>query len=324
MARRPGKTRKTTRRTAAPARRRSTKAPAKTTTRPTRRAAAKKPTAPKRAAKTVAKKRPVKRTAPKPARKAAPRVVSGKPVARKAVAAKPAPAKPTGRTPKVAPKTVPTPAPARKTAVAKPAAAPRKAPVGKATTPATVVAPPIAPPPVATVQVPPAEKPRQIAAPIKEMRRVPPVPKRNVAVPVIDLDPEDQETELPLFPSTPSSLDVDHAPQRVREDEATDAIGRKPRAGVDEAVVAGDPDADANAAATTGDEAPGGENPTPGQDDVDLIGRSLGVEYDDDEELRGGAEIYERDRHRWELDPASSDDFRDRLKDGLGPKRSKG
>ena len=41
------------------------------------------------------------------------------------------------------------------------------------------------------------------------------------------------------------------------------------------------------------------------------IGRALGVEYDDDEELQGGDEIAARDRHRWELDPESKDDFDD-------------
>jgi len=45
---------------------------------------------------------------------------------------------------------------------------------------------------------------------------------------------------------------------------------------------------------------------------VEEIGRALGVEYDDDEELQGGDEIAERDRHRWELDPGSSDDFDER------------
>jgi hypothetical protein len=45
---------------------------------------------------------------------------------------------------------------------------------------------------------------------------------------------------------------------------------------------------------------------------VDEIGRALGVEYDDDQELQGGDEIAERDRHRWELDPGSSDDFEER------------
>lgn len=78
------------------------------------------------------------------------------------------------------------------------------------------------------------------------------------------------------------------------------------------ALTAGDVDADWEAAGTVGDEAPGGDNPTPDQDVVDEIGRALGVEYEDDEELQGGAEITERDAHRWELDPASKDDFDDK------------
>ena len=73
------------------------------------------------------------------------------------------------------------------------------------------------------------------------------------------------------------------------------------------ALTSGDVDADWESAETIGDEAPGGDNPTPDQDVVDDIGRALGVEYEDDEELQGGAEIKERDRHRWELDPASKD-----------------
>jgi hypothetical protein len=75
------------------------------------------------------------------------------------------------------------------------------------------------------------------------------------------------------------------------------------------AMTSGDIDADWESAESVGDEAPGGDNPTPDQDVVDDIGRALGVEYDDDEELQGGAEIKERDRRRWELDPASKDDF---------------
>ena len=62
------------------------------------------------------------------------------------------------------------------------------------------------------------------------------------------------------------------------------------------ALTAGDVDADWQSAETVGDEAPGGDNPTPDQDVVDDIGRALGVEYDDDEELQGGAEIADRDR----------------------------
>jgi hypothetical protein len=74
-------------------------------------------------------------------------------------------------------------------------------------------------------------------------------------------------------------------------------------------LTAGDVDARWQDAYAVGDEAPGGDNPTPDQDRVDDIGRALGIQYQDDEELRGGDELTERDRHRWELDPASSEDW---------------
>jgi hypothetical protein len=80
------------------------------------------------------------------------------------------------------------------------------------------------------------------------------------------------------------------------------------------ALTGGDVDADWEEAYTSGEEAPGGENPTPDQDVVEEIGRALGVEYDDAEELKGADKIVQRDRHRWELDPASADDYRDRTK----------
>jgi hypothetical protein len=74
----------------------------------------------------------------------------------------------------------------------------------------------------------------------------------------------------------------------------------------------GDVDANWEDAYSVGDEAPGGDNPTPDQDRVDDIGKALGVEYQDNEELRASDKIADRDRHRWELDPASSEDYRDR------------
>lgn len=73
-------------------------------------------------------------------------------------------------------------------------------------------------------------------------------------------------------------------------------------------LTAGDVDAKWEDAYAIGDEAPGGDNPTPDQNEVDAIGRALGAEYDDDEELMGGDEIGERDAHRWELDPKSRED----------------
>ena len=45
---------------------------------------------------------------------------------------------------------------------------------------------------------------------------------------------------------------------------------------------------------------------------VEDIGKALGVEYQDNEELKGSDKVAERDRHRWELDPASSEDYKNR------------
>jgi hypothetical protein len=74
----------------------------------------------------------------------------------------------------------------------------------------------------------------------------------------------------------------------------------------------GDIDADWESAAAVGEEAPGGDNPTPDQGIVDDLGRAVGIEYQDNEELRGAGKLEERDRHRWELNPASSEDFKER------------
>jgi hypothetical protein len=80
------------------------------------------------------------------------------------------------------------------------------------------------------------------------------------------------------------------------------------------AITGGDVDADLETAYFSGDEAPGGDNSTPDQDVVEDIGRALGIEYQDAEELRGSDKVADRDKHRWELDPASSEDYRDRKK----------
>ena len=42
---------------------------------------------------------------------------------------------------------------------------------------------------------------------------------------------------------------------------------------------------------TEGDEAPGGEDPTPDEDLVDDIGKALGATYDDNEELKASEKI---------------------------------
>ena len=76
-------------------------------------------------------------------------------------------------------------------------------------------------------------------------------------------------------------------------------------------IAAGDPDVDVEDAYFSGEEAPGGDNSTPDQDVVDEIGKAVGLEYQDAEELDTD-KVAERDKHRWELDPASSEDYKER------------
>ena len=66
-------------------------------------------------------------------------------------------------------------------------------------------------------------------------------------------------------------------------------------------------------AGSAGDETVGGSNPTPDQDTVDELGEAAGLTFEDSEELEG-EKVYDRDTHRWELDPASSEDYAERIK----------
>jgi len=77
----------------------------------------------------------------------------------------------------------------------------------------------------------------------------------------------------------------------------------------------GDIDARWEDADSTGDEAVAGDAPTPDQDVVDEIGAAIGVTYQDDEPLKLGEKERSRDKKRWELDPASSDDYQDRTRE---------
>jgi hypothetical protein len=109
-------------------------------------------------------------------------------------------------------------------------------------------------------------------------------------------------------------LDLSNAPDdrlmasaRSGHDDLRSQLQRHHESGPE--LTAGDVDANWADAYALGDEAPGGDNPTPDQDRVDDIGRALGIQYADGEELKGADKIAERDRHRWELDPASSEDW---------------
>ena len=61
--------------------------------------------------------------------------------------------------------------------------------------------------------------------------------------------------------------------------------------------------------ADVGEESVSGGNPTPDQDDVDELGKAMGVTFDDNEPLDFSEKIEKRDTDRWELDPASAEDF---------------
>jgi len=115
-----------------------------------------------------------------------------------------------------------------------------------------------------------------------------------------------------VVPSPPSSLNLDRSASAARSGrrELLEKYEEHTETGPD--ITGGDVDANWESAYSVGDEAPGGDSPTPDQDIVDDIGRAVGVEYQDNEELKGEKKIIERDRHRWELDPASSDDWEDR------------
>jgi uncharacterized protein DUF6335 len=121
-------------------------------------------------------------------------------------------------------------------------------------------------------------------------------------------------TEQDMVPMPPSTLDFDRKASQAASGGAATKHHRLEHTETGPDLTAGDIDADWGEAYADGDEAPGGDNPTPDQDVVEEIGRALGVEYDDAEELKGSEKIIERDRNRWEYDPASAEDYRDRNK----------
>jgi len=118
--------------------------------------------------------------------------------------------------------------------------------------------------------------------------------------------------EEEVVPTPPSSLNLNRHGSAVRSGRAGMFDQRSKRGGGMNSVTAGDVDVSAEDAYFAGEEAPGGDNPTPDQDIVDDIGKALGVPYQDDEELHSEDKLTERDKHRWELDPASSEDYKER------------
>ena len=107
------------------------------------------------------------------------------------------------------------------------------------------------------------------------------------------------KSPVPTLRTPPSSLDLNRDATAARSGRRQISESKRQHNKMS-AMAAGDADTDMESAYFTGDGAPGGDNPTPDQNDVDDIGQAIGVKYNDNEELRGGEEVVERDRHRWE------------------------
>jgi hypothetical protein len=171
-------------------------------------------------------------------------------------------------------------------------AAPRKAVARKVVARKAVARKPVASQRVAAPRPKPERLPARTAPGLNRERRV-----------VRDDD---------IVQTPPSSLDFDRTASAARSGRRELKERYDEHTETSPALTGGDVDADWESAYSVGDEAPGGDNPTPDQDLVDDIGRAVGVEYQDNEELKGEAKIAKRDRNRWELDPASSDDWDER------------
>jgi Family of unknown function (DUF6335) len=105
-------------------------------------------------------------------------------------------------------------------------------------------------------------------------------------------------------------VDIDGERCDVEPSHLRDQLNRNSNTSPD--LAGSDPDAEWEMAELCGDEAAGGSNLTPDQNVVEEFGEAIGLTYEDDEELACGVKSRERDRHRWELDPASAEDWEER------------
>ncbi len=110
---------------------------------------------------------------------------------------------------------------------------------------------------------------------------------------------DDIEPPIPDVSSGAAKLN-----QRLQEDGLADT-----------SITGGDVDAQWEGAQFSGDESAVSSMTTPEQNMVDDIGQAMGVTYQDNEELKFGEKERGRDIKRWELDPASSEDYKDRVRD---------
>jgi hypothetical protein len=139
------------------------------------------------------------------------------------------------------------------------------------------------------------------------------------------LDPSlplgDEAALAAIDPETEAEVEEILHDTQTAIDETTGLVGpsRVDRAR-EAALAGGDVDA-ASDQPDIGEEAVGGSTPTPDQDVVEELGRAAGVTYADDEPLRPEEKEAERDDDRWELDPASAEDYEERMREQARPSR---
>ncbi len=75
------------------------------------------------------------------------------------------------------------------------------------------------------------------------------------------------------------------------------------------ALIGADPEDDAYRAAVNGDEAVGGSTAVPSQNDTEKLAEAVGVTVKDGSPIAIEEMMEDRDRDRWELDPASAIDI---------------
>jgi hypothetical protein len=155
----------------------------------------------------------------------------------------------------------------------------------------------------------PAPKKKAVKRPARKARVAEPATPRTTPA---RLSRQRRTLDDLVLPTPPSSLDMNRHGSAARTGRAGMAEEHAHIASMTPDINAGDVDVNVEDAYFVGDESPGGDNPTPDQDVVDDIGKALGVEYQDAEELRGSDKVADRDKHRWELDPASSEDYKNR------------
>ncbi len=141
--------------------------------------------------------------------------------------------------------------------------------------------------------------------------------RRRKVADVVDVTAEVQrrwDLEEEDVPTPPSTLDLDRKASAASTGRGEMAERRRKHTAASPVITGGDVDADWEGAYMVGDESATADNPTPDQSDVEDIGRAVGVDYEDSEELKSTPKVDKRDRKRWELDPASAEDYAERNK----------